>query len=197
MYLDSRGSSPTEGSRNTTQMRAYCYDPPELLSSSSKEPRKIDIWALGCISYELLTGHELFESNKNIWEFANDKLAKPVSVPDVYQSNEVSRLIRRMLDRDEEKRPSCSEIVSVLSTLRELRLSEKAQNGVEIKTGICASSEFQNSNNGGEAGEETNSTRNYQASRPQFDDGILFPNKRRKYSDRWMRGPFSSHESKV
>ncbi|CAL1705895.1 unnamed protein product [Somion occarium] len=66
------GQTPTVDEFSAPSLRA-----PELILRSSFGP-KIDIWAVGCITFELLTGHWLFNpvDGEPEWTIEDDHLAK-------------------------------------------------------------------------------------------------------------------------
>jgi serine/threonine protein kinase len=45
-----------------------CYRAPELIREDPKYNNKVDIWALGCILYEISTGYKLFSSDFAVLE---------------------------------------------------------------------------------------------------------------------------------
>ena len=58
----------TDFSRGTGGYRA-----PELIKENSKYNNKVDIWALGCILYELVVGQTAFNNDWNLLEFVQSK----------------------------------------------------------------------------------------------------------------------------
>ena len=46
-----------------------CYQAPELVSGDHVYNNKVDIWALGCILYELVTGKRLFRNDYAIEKY--------------------------------------------------------------------------------------------------------------------------------
>ncbi|KAI0739085.1 kinase-like domain-containing protein [Daedaleopsis nitida] len=71
------GQAQRAGEQPTVdEFSAYSLRAPELLSHSDFGP-KVDIWALGCLTYELLTGHWLFAPEEGeTWSLEDDHLAK-------------------------------------------------------------------------------------------------------------------------
>ena len=86
------------------------YLSPELCDSKPYT-YKADMWALGCILYELLTLKVPFQSN-NLMELIV-KISKDdvEPIPKQY-SNDIKRLVRSLLSKEEKKRPSCQEILA-------------------------------------------------------------------------------------
>ncbi|KAI0823098.1 kinase-like protein [Trametes gibbosa] len=71
------GQAQRAGEQPTVdEFSAYSLRAPELLLQSDFGP-KIDIWALGCLTYELLTGRWLFAPEEGEdWSIEDDHLAK-------------------------------------------------------------------------------------------------------------------------
>jgi serine/threonine protein kinase len=113
-----------------TSKRAYttkyargteCYRAPELITRDSPVvSMKSDIWALGCILYELLSAKTAFRDEIHVYQytFHHWKLDDP-SLPE--QGNPQMRavlrnLVQSMLDAYWWKRPSASEILDALKS---------------------------------------------------------------------------------
>jgi serine/threonine protein kinase len=60
----SRRAQATRDARGTASYRA-----PELLREQSVVTKKSDIWALGCILYELISESKAFPSDFSLWEY--------------------------------------------------------------------------------------------------------------------------------
>ncbi|KAI0761641.1 kinase-like domain-containing protein, partial [Trametes elegans] len=77
------GQAQRAGQQPTVdEFSAYSLRAPELLLRSDFGP-KIDIWALGCITYELLTGRWLFAPEEgDEWSLEDDHLAKMLELTD-------------------------------------------------------------------------------------------------------------------
>lgn len=63
----------TEGSSKRVVVTTYsrgttCYRAPELLCDSPIYTNKVDIWAFGCIAYEVLTGKRAFSGDQSARE---------------------------------------------------------------------------------------------------------------------------------
>ena len=87
---------------------------------------KSDVWALGCILYELCTFKHPFEARSQgalILKILNNK-PEPI---DSHYSADLNNLIVLLLDKDSEKRPTCSEILKnniVINKIKSLGLYE-------------------------------------------------------------------------
>ncbi|RPA95274.1 kinase-like protein, partial [Choiromyces venosus 120613-1] len=99
-----------------SQVFTDCYAAPELLGldtnvESSVYTNAVDIWALGCVVYELLTGEKLFSKLGQIINyyykeaFPEQKLSK-LTTP---ISNAVKSFIQRLVVLNSNGRPSAAE----------------------------------------------------------------------------------------
>jgi serine/threonine protein kinase len=99
-----------------------CYRAPELITRDSHVvSMKSDIWALGCILYELLSGKIAFRDEFQVFQYAflQWELEDP-SLPEqgTPQMRTVLRnLIESMLDAYWWKRPSASEVLDALKSI--------------------------------------------------------------------------------
>ena len=64
------GNSEINGSNNDDEIMIRSYRPPENIINPFYN-EKADIWTIGCIAYELITGEYLFEIDRNLSD--NDK----------------------------------------------------------------------------------------------------------------------------
>ena len=93
--------------RNKTAMTP-CYTAPELFSENGIYSFKTDLWALGCIMYEMAIGQvPFFEErvNKLILKIINDEINFNKKQFNQY-SMEFMDVLRKLLEKDPEKRPS-------------------------------------------------------------------------------------------
>jgi serine/threonine protein kinase len=87
------------------------YMAPELVLNK-KYTEKVDVWSLGIICYQLLSGRTPFDSNK-IKKINWNILNKPIEFPDKQWagiSKQAQNFIAQCLIRDQHKRPSIAEL---------------------------------------------------------------------------------------
>jgi tetratricopeptide (TPR) repeat protein len=97
------------------------YRAPELLASYAQVTNKVDIFAMGCILYELVTsGMKAFTDDYNILAYSHSKSAFEMPALDVDErfQGQVSEFVHAMLDRDFAMRPPARELQSRFSHTR-------------------------------------------------------------------------------
>jgi tetratricopeptide (TPR) repeat protein len=108
--LTSDGS--THGLRTTREARGTGgYRPPELLTDDKRLfGKKSDIWALGCILYEICVGNHAFKSDFEILNYALEKQPLQPAFPHSLEkaSSILLSWIREMLHWDFQDRPTAS-----------------------------------------------------------------------------------------
>lgn len=95
------------------------YTAPELVTGSAKSTNKSDIFALGCVFYEMVTGEQAFSGDlpsEIIRDIMNKIPAEPACV-NRYVPETLNNLIMKMLSKDDLSRPSAEVITSVLKTI--------------------------------------------------------------------------------
>jgi tRNA A-37 threonylcarbamoyl transferase component Bud32 len=84
------------------------YLPPEMVSGESHD-HTVDVWALGVLLYEFLTGHPPFESN-SLDETYSNIVNTDYTMPE-YISAPAKDLVARLLQRDPSKRITLPELL--------------------------------------------------------------------------------------
>jgi tetratricopeptide (TPR) repeat protein len=105
----STGALTTLLARGTASYRA-----PELLKEHPVYTNKVDIWAIGCILFELVTGKVAFTGDWEVHEFgvSGSKIQLPTSsFPKLFQ-NDVSTSVDAILRPDWRQRPDALHICS-------------------------------------------------------------------------------------
>ena len=100
-------------SRITSLGRATSsYQPPEILNTQ-KYNKKADIWALGCVIYELLTNKKAFPLDVDVYRYdANSDITRSLVSP---VSGIFRDLLRRMLSFESSKRPTAESLLQYWS----------------------------------------------------------------------------------
>jgi len=97
----------------------YYYLSPEQILDKDVST-KIDIYSLGILSYEMLTGKKPFEG-KNKVSIINQILeSEPAHLSDLALNypSELNTLIMKMIDKNPKNRPTAKELLSILTTLK-------------------------------------------------------------------------------
>lgn len=84
------------------------YMAPEQIQRGLAGPRS-DLYALGCVIHEMLTGRQLFTGPTEYAVFERQVKERPPAVPDV--SPELNRLIEDLLEKDPERRPASADLL--------------------------------------------------------------------------------------
>jgi serine/threonine protein kinase len=112
------------------------YRAPELLGEYSKYTHKVDIWALGCILYELSVKKKAFVDDWNVREFyiSSSSSTLQVSLPLLPRILErhLSECIREMTERYPQNRPSCTILCPMIQSYRTLLSLQGLQDFISI-----------------------------------------------------------------
>src|ERR1700736_3080424 len=99
----------------TTKYRAgtASYRAPEILAMSPKFTQKVDLWALGCIVYELVTCEKLFHGDHEIMRYAADERVLEMPIFPFSKSDNfcLLDLIRDLLSVDPNNRGSAEALI--------------------------------------------------------------------------------------
>jgi tetratricopeptide (TPR) repeat protein len=101
----------TRYSRGTEGYRA-----PELIVDPYVFTNKVDIWATGCILFELLTGQMLFKSDFAIRDYFLSQTNPDIVVPDVLSVRlfHFNSMMDEMLSRDYSERPDAAQLNPII-----------------------------------------------------------------------------------
>lgn len=106
---------PTREGRGTPGYRA-----PEVIAELGSYTGKVDIWALGCIIFELCTGRPLFPNDWAVRDFESPtksiSIAFHEGLTPSFQT-EVTEWIHAMLQKEPHRRPSAKELDTKLGRL--------------------------------------------------------------------------------
>jgi serine/threonine protein kinase len=106
----------------TTKYRSgtASYRAPEILGQTPKFSQKVDLWAIGCILYELIAGEPLFDGDHEIIRFAADEKGLEMPIfPFAKATNFfLLDLIRKVLSVTPNDRGSAVELTDMLAKFR-------------------------------------------------------------------------------
>ncbi|KAM3131101.1 hypothetical protein pb186bvf_016799 [Paramecium bursaria] len=106
------GFSKAAQQTNTENKGSPYYISPEQLRKQPHD-QKVDIWALGCVMFEMLTGHTLFRGNTYTEIFESilnkDVIPEICSIPQLQRS--YKELITKMVTKDPTKRPTIQQVI--------------------------------------------------------------------------------------
>jgi ankyrin repeat protein len=96
--------------RGTAGFRA-----PELLSEDPKSSNKVDIWAMGCILFQLCTRRPLFQSDFGVREFDRSKFKLEAHIPEAGRSH-LSQCLLETLKKEPPLRPSILSLMALFDS---------------------------------------------------------------------------------
>jgi Protein kinase domain len=115
------GSALTKGLKtNSEHLRGTAhYRAPELFKEQTELTPKVDLWSLGCILFECLTGSKVFESNLQLLQYSESdrddiiSSRQPLSSSPIW-CNLLGSTIHDLLSVDQDQRPTAAETVDLL-----------------------------------------------------------------------------------
>ena len=135
-------SSPGHTSQSVATLEGRggpCYRPPELLREvpDPSYTKKLDIWAVGCILYEVCVGKKLFSGDRATLIFALERKEVEVDLNDLVeeQRESIRRAIKSALQINPSDRPSVNDLMKLVN----IGLRPKYLSNPSIKTDHSAS----------------------------------------------------------
>ena len=107
----------TELGRGTASYRA-----PELLSPIATFNETVDIWALGCVLFEVISGQRAFNDDWYVQVYARQNQKLPVPIDAFVDANlriPLINLVREMLELRADRRPHASHLRSLFDIMNE------------------------------------------------------------------------------
>uniref|UniRef100_A0A8C2Z3A0 Cyclin-dependent kinase-like 2 n=1 Tax=Cyclopterus lumpus TaxID=8103 RepID=A0A8C2Z3A0_CYCLU len=102
-------ASPAEGGVYTDYVATRWYRAPELLVGDTKYGKPVDVWAVGCLLLEMLTGQPLFPGDSDLDQIYHIVRCFGEHTKDCCR-NAVVCLCQSCLEMDPERRAQCSEL---------------------------------------------------------------------------------------
>jgi tRNA A-37 threonylcarbamoyl transferase component Bud32 len=116
--LDTAGKAGDEAVRLTTEDSTSgtpAFMAPEVVLGAGDTDHRVDLYALGCVAYWLLTGKLVFEGRNAVevmYHHAHTPPPRPSTTSEVPISASIEDLIMECLEKDPTRRPASAEAVS-------------------------------------------------------------------------------------
>jgi serine/threonine protein kinase len=112
----SRRAMTTRYARGTSGYRA-----PELVRESATYNNKVDVWAFGCIAFELITRQKAFDSDWGVMNFTSaDRISSRFQFALLSMDLRFKALLRELINAalqpDSWKRPSTADLLGVITS---------------------------------------------------------------------------------
>lgn len=101
------------------------YRAPELLRAQTFT-NKVDIWALGCILYEVATGRQAFAGDWSVLQYSEskDSSIETTTIPlSGFWVHHIKEVVRELLHKQKEERPRASKVVQIVSSYCQIPVS--------------------------------------------------------------------------
>jgi len=116
------GQTRTSGVTTALSRGTPSYRAPELYDEPARFTDKVDMWALGCVVYECITGLKAFSGDYAVAAYSEEN-APPFSVPSRIWDHLLGSMIQRLLRRDEANRPTAANIEDIFASYRRILVS--------------------------------------------------------------------------
>ncbi|CAK70360.1 unnamed protein product (macronuclear) [Paramecium tetraurelia] len=116
------GLVTTQFRSKTTNVGTVLYQAPELITNENNYTQTIDIWSLGCLFYEILSGQTLIygvnqdQVQKMILAHRQDCNAINLRINSLSCNKEIKDMIIRMLDPNPPNRLQCQQVMEILDS---------------------------------------------------------------------------------
>jgi serine/threonine protein kinase len=121
----SKNPITTNEARGTT-----CYRAPEIVKELSTYNNKVDIWAIGCIVYELTTERRAFTNDLDVVGWGNTDQEKTIPtdiILDNIPKQFISQIVRKCLRAEPNERPTAKSICNWLRDFLGLEANESSK----------------------------------------------------------------------
>jgi serine/threonine protein kinase len=130
-YLDAHGKEKSATTLSSTNsISDGCYASPEQLDHKPVT-NKADMWAIGCLFYEVITGKKAFPNAPAVFAYRN---GSPIQLSDI-SCAPLRNLIAELLDTNAPARPDAKTVHRKLTEMNST-VSPSNATSVEVKCGI-------------------------------------------------------------
>ena len=113
------GQAKTSGATTALSRGTPCYRPPELYFDPARFTETADIWGLGCILYECLTGSKAFLGDYAVMQYSeNERPNISVPWPSKLWPNLVISTVYHLLRKDPSQRPTVTSVLDILKSYK-------------------------------------------------------------------------------
>jgi serine/threonine protein kinase len=112
--------SSTRGRTTKYQRGTPCYRAPELFATNPNFTTKVDIFAIGCILYEFISGKKAFEGDVELLKYSagiGNQLDFPFTRFRTATNLFLEALVRQLLSLRVEERPSAATLLRKLAAI--------------------------------------------------------------------------------
>jgi serine/threonine protein kinase len=90
------------------------YRAPELLKEDPKFGRSVDVWALGCVLYEIAVGKSAFRGDWDVFNYSRNSDPPPlVDFGTEFYRHHLNEVLRELFSRDSKQRPRAESMFSI------------------------------------------------------------------------------------
>jgi Protein kinase domain/Ankyrin repeats (3 copies)/Ankyrin repeat len=127
-------STTTLGFTTSIRGTSGYFAPEFLVGDRPGYDNKVDVWALGCILYELAAGKRAFSNEFHTLQYKASKVLPEITLDDSCSDEDkenIQSLLTRMLDLDANRRPSATDLMEQVSTNLQRTIAPRPSN-IEI-----------------------------------------------------------------
>lgn len=124
----------SEGTSDRLQTTKYSrgtegYRAPELVMGPSRYSNRVDIWSMGCVLYELVSGRKPFGSDWEVFNYyhtTSQLQLLPLSPISESEKLVLSEIVQGMLELDPSSRPTARSLIPIFASQYESCRGESA-----------------------------------------------------------------------
>ena len=132
------GRTRTNGITTVFSRGTPSYRAPELYHSElARVTEKVDMWALGCVIYECITGLKAFSGDYAVATYS-EETTPPFSLPwsSWFWRQLLGSMVQHLLRKDETNRPTPTDILALLDSFRRVIVSPIGESTLSCRTDI-------------------------------------------------------------